>query len=182
MTDITAIRTSFYMNIDSWSLWTWTLVCRSSRERASSIATFGMSSAERNQLITETGSTRALMPPPRPSSNSFSNSVHAKSRFGSSSSRNSSIRRTKMSTSSNTSKSSSSSFKAGESSNSKTGTNSNLSSNSDARKPRRKILQLLISKSHSFIVMQMVFMVKAGSIAVFLTIVTFTTPCLVELC
>ncbi|TYH79790.1 hypothetical protein ES332_D03G086800v1 [Gossypium tomentosum] len=138
-----------------------------------------MSSAERNQKQV---STRALMPPPRPSSNSFSNSVHAKSRFGSSSSRNSSIRRTKMSTSSNTSKSSSSSFKAGESSNSKTGTNSNLSSNSDARKPRRKILQLLISKSHSFIVMQMVFMVKAGSIAVFLTIVTFTTPCLVELC
>ncbi|TYI70378.1 hypothetical protein E1A91_D08G217400v1 [Gossypium mustelinum] len=125
-----------------------------------------MSSDERNQKQV---SARALMPPPRPSSNSFSNSVHAKSRFGSSSSRNSSIRRTKMSTSSNTSKSSSSSFKAGESSNSKTGNNSNLSSNFDARKPRRKILQLLISKSHSFIVMQMVFMVKAGSIAVFLT-------------
>ncbi|KAK8261712.1 hypothetical protein V6Z11_D13G207800 [Gossypium hirsutum] len=103
-------------------------------------------------------------------------------RLGSSSSRNSSIRRTEMSTSSNTLKSSSSSFKAGESSNSKTRNNSNLSSNSDARKPCRKILQLLISKSHSFIVMQMVFMVKASSIAVFLTIVTFATPCLVELC
>ncbi|MBA0615019.1 hypothetical protein Godav_015220 [Gossypium davidsonii] len=135
MTDITAIRTSFYMNIDSWSLWTWTLVSRSSRERASGIAASGMSSDERNQKQV---SARALMPPPRPSSNSFSNSVRAKSRFGSSSSRNSSIRRTEMSTSSNTSKSSSSSFKAGESSNSKTGNNSNLSSNSDARKPRRK--------------------------------------------
>ncbi|MBA0856848.1 hypothetical protein Goshw_003872 [Gossypium schwendimanii] len=135
MTDITAIRTSFYMNIDSWSLWTWTLVSRSSRERASGIAASGMSSDERNQKQV---SARALMPPPRPSSNSFSNSVRAKSRFGSSSSRNSSIRRTQMSTSSNTSKSSSSSFKAGESSNSKTGNNSNLSSNSDARKPRRK--------------------------------------------
>ncbi|TYG49686.1 hypothetical protein ES288_D10G114200v1 [Gossypium darwinii] len=158
--------------VDADDEWT-----KSTRERASSIAASGMSSDERNQV-----SARALMPPSRPSSNSFSNSVHAKSRFGSSSSRNSSIRRTEMSTSSNTSKSSSSSFKAGESSNSKTGNNSNLSSNSDARKPRRKILQLLISKSHSFIVMQMVFMVKAGSIAVFLTIVTFTTPCLVELC
>ncbi|MBA0683719.1 hypothetical protein Goari_025352 [Gossypium aridum] len=157
MTDITAIRTSFYMNIDSWSLWTWTLLVRVGnlystpfvarksavkhillflcRERASGIAASGMSSDERNQKQV---SARALMPPPRPSSNSFSNSVRAKSRFGSSSSRNSSIRRTEMSTSSNTSKSSSSSFKAGESSNSKTGNNSNLSSNSDARKPRRK--------------------------------------------
>ncbi|MBA0712713.1 hypothetical protein Golax_011795 [Gossypium laxum] len=107
----------------------------STRERASGIAASGMSSDERNQKQV---SARALMPPPRPSSNSFSNSVRAKSRFGSSSSRNSSIRRTEMSTSSNTSKSSSSSFKAGESSNSKTGNNSNLSSNSDARKPRRK--------------------------------------------
>ncbi|XVE65922.1 hypothetical protein DITRI_Ditri08aG0038400 [Diplodiscus trichospermus] len=84
-------------------------------------------------------SARALMPPPRPSTNSFSNSVRAKSRFGSSSSRNSSIQRAEMSTSSNTSNSrSDSSFKAGGSSNSKTGNNSNLSSNSDARKPRRK--------------------------------------------
>ncbi|TYJ17613.1 hypothetical protein E1A91_A09G063700v1 [Gossypium mustelinum] len=106
----------------------------STRERASGIAS-GMSSDERNQKQV---SARDLMPPPRPSSNSFSNFVRAKSRFGSSSSRNSSIRRTEMSTSSHTSKSSSSSFKAGESSNSKTGNNSNLSSNSDARKPRRK--------------------------------------------
>ncbi|KAG4179578.1 hypothetical protein ERO13_A10G114500v2 [Gossypium hirsutum] len=109
------------------------------REQASSAsgkAASGMSSDERNQRQV---SARALMPPPRPSSNSFSNSVHAKSRFGSSSSRNSSMRRAEMSASSNASNSrSGSSFKAGGSSNSKTGNSSNLSSNSDARKPRRK--------------------------------------------
>ncbi|MBA0841155.1 hypothetical protein Goarm_003664, partial [Gossypium armourianum] len=112
---------------------------KSTREQASSAsgkAASGMSSDERNQRQV---SARALMPPPRPSSNSFSNSVHAKSRFGSSSSRNSSIRRAEMSASSNASNSrSGSSFKAGGSSNSKTGNSSNLSSNSDARKPRRK--------------------------------------------
>ncbi|MBA0749533.1 hypothetical protein Gogos_003449 [Gossypium gossypioides] len=112
---------------------------KSTREQASSAsgkAASGMSSDERNQRQV---SARALMPPPRPSSNSFSNSVHAKSRFGSSSSRNSSMRRAEMSASSNASNSrSGSSFKAGGSSNSKTGNSSNLSSNSDARKPRRK--------------------------------------------
>ncbi|XVF28721.1 hypothetical protein REPUB_Repub15cG0054400 [Reevesia pubescens] len=111
---------------------------KSTREQASSAsgkAASGMSSDERNQRQV---SARALMPPPRPSTNSFSNSTHAKSRFGSSSSRNSSIRRAEMSTSSNTSNSRSGSFKAGGSSHSKTGNSSNLSSNSDARKPRRK--------------------------------------------
>ncbi|XP_039015394.1 rRNA-processing protein EFG1-like [Hibiscus syriacus] len=110
---------------------------KSTREQASSAsgkAASGMSSDERNQ---RQASARALMPPPRP--NSFSNSVRAKSRFGSSSSRNSSMQRAEMSTSSNTSNSrSGSSFKAGGFSNSKTGNSSNLSSNSDARKPRRK--------------------------------------------
>ncbi|XP_039043979.1 rRNA-processing protein EFG1-like isoform X2 [Hibiscus syriacus] len=101
---------------------------------ASGKAASGMSSDERNQRQV---SARALMPPPRP--NSFSNLVRAKSRFGSSSSRNSSMQRAEMSTSSNTSnRRSGSSFKAGGSSNSKTGNSSNLSSNSDARKPRRK--------------------------------------------
>ncbi|XP_017612963.1 rRNA-processing protein EFG1-like isoform X2 [Gossypium arboreum] len=88
---------------------------KSTREQASSAsgkAASGMSSDERNQRQV---SARALMPPPRPSSNSFSNSVHAKSNSRSGSS-----------------------FKAGGSSNSKTGNSSNLSSNSDARKPRRK--------------------------------------------
>ncbi|XWS39227.1 hypothetical protein CRYUN_Cryun18bG0032400 [Craigia yunnanensis] len=112
---------------------------KSTREQASSAsgkAASGMSSDERNQRQV---SARALMPPPRPSTNSFSNSAHAKSRFGSSSSRNSSIQRVEMSTSSNTSNGrSGSSFKAGGSSNSKTGNSSNLSSNSDAHKPRRK--------------------------------------------
>ncbi|XP_039040158.1 rRNA-processing protein EFG1-like [Hibiscus syriacus] len=107
---------------------------KSTREQASSAsgkAASGMSSDERNQRQV---SARALMPPPRPSSNSFSNSVAAKSRFGFSP-----MQRAEMSASSNTSNSrSGSSFKAGESSNSKTGNNSNLSSNSDARKPRRK--------------------------------------------
>ncbi|OMO54743.1 rRNA-processing protein EFG1 [Corchorus capsularis] len=112
---------------------------KSTREQASSAsgkAASGMSSDERNQRQV---SARALMPPPRPSTKSYSNSVRGKSRFGASSSRNSSIQRAEMSTSSNTSNSrGGSSFKAGGSSNSKTGNSSNLSSNSDARKPRRK--------------------------------------------
>ncbi|XP_022760218.1 rRNA-processing protein efg1-like isoform X2 [Durio zibethinus] len=112
---------------------------KSTREQASSAsgkAASGMSSDERNQRQV---SARALMLPPRPSANSFSNSVRAKSRFGSSSSRNSSVQRAEMSTSSNTSNSrSGSSFEAGGSSNSKTGNGSNLSSNSDACRPWRK--------------------------------------------
>lgn len=81
-------------------------------------------------------SARVLMPPPRPSNKSLSNSVHGKSRFDPSTSRN----QVDMSTStSNTSNSRSSSFNARESSNSRTGGHgSNLSSNSDAHKPRRK--------------------------------------------
>ncbi|KAL5782749.1 hypothetical protein ACOSP7_007778 [Xanthoceras sorbifolium] len=112
---------------------------KSTREQASSTsgkAASGMSSDERNQ---RQNSARALMPPPRPSTKKFSSSRHAQSRFGSSSSKNSSIQRSEMSTSSNTSNSRSGpSFRAGSSSNPKTGNSSNLSSNSDAHKPRRK--------------------------------------------
>ncbi|KAK8495388.1 hypothetical protein V6N12_007916 [Hibiscus sabdariffa] len=81
------------------------------RERASVIAASSMSSDERNKRHV---ATRGLMPPPRPSTSSFPNSIHEKSRFGSSISRNSLIRGAEMSTSSNTSKSTS-----GSSSNSK---------------------------------------------------------------
>ncbi|KAJ9182204.1 hypothetical protein P3X46_006227 [Hevea brasiliensis] len=112
---------------------------KSTREHASSTsgkAASGMSSDERNQRQM---SARALMPPPRPSSNSLSNSVHAQLRFGASSSKNSWMERSEISTSSNTSSSrSGSSSKAGGSSNTRTGHSSNLSSNSDAHKPRRK--------------------------------------------
>ncbi|EEF45190.1 conserved hypothetical protein [Ricinus communis] len=112
---------------------------KSTREQASSTsgkAASGMSSDERNQRQM---SARALMPPPRPSNNSRSNSVHTRSRFGASSSKKPWMQRSEISTSSNTSSSiSGSSFKAGESSNTRTGHSSNLSSNSDARKPRRK--------------------------------------------
>ncbi|KAJ6769053.1 hypothetical protein OIU74_022674 [Salix koriyanagi] len=93
-----------------------------------------MSSDERNQTAA-----RALMPPPRPSNNLYANPVHAQSRFGASSSKNSWKQRAEISTSSNTSSSiSGSSFRAGGSSGTRTGHSSNLSSNSDAHKPRRK--------------------------------------------
>lgn len=112
---------------------------KSTREQASSTsgkAASGMSSDERNQ---RQNSARALMPPPRPSTNTFPSSVQSQSRFGSSSRKNSSIQRAEMSTSSNTSNSrSESSFRARGSSNTITGHSSNLSSNSDAHKPRRK--------------------------------------------
>ncbi|KAB2599738.1 rRNA-processing protein EFG1-like [Pyrus ussuriensis x Pyrus communis] len=128
---------------------------KSAKEQASSAsgkATSGMSSDERNQRQI---SARALMPPPRPSSNSRSSSVHAQSRFGPSSSKNSSKKPAEMTTSSNTSNSrsgtsfntsnsntsssrSETSFKDRGSSNSTAGQSSNLSSNSDAHKPRRK--------------------------------------------
>jgi len=82
---------------------------------------------------------RALMPPPWPSNNLQANPVHAQSRFGASSSKNSWKQRAGISTSSNTSSSiSGSSFRAGVSSSTRTGHSSNLSSNSDAHKPRRK--------------------------------------------
>ncbi|KAM1171993.1 hypothetical protein ACFX2I_022150 [Malus domestica] len=121
---------------------------KSTKEQVSSAsgkATSGMSSDERNQI-----SARALMPPPRPSSNSHPSSVRAQSRFGPSSSKNSSKSITEMATSSDTSNSrsgtsintssgrSGTSFKARGSSNSTAGQSSNLSSNSDAHKPRRK--------------------------------------------
>lgn len=112
---------------------------KSTREQASSAsgkAASGMSSDERNQRQI---SARALMPPPRPSANSVSTSGCSQSRFGPSSSKNKSIQRAEMSTSSNTSNSrSGSSYKSRSFSNSKTGHSSNLSSNSDAHKPRRK--------------------------------------------
>ncbi|KAJ6898682.1 hypothetical protein NC652_025262 [Populus alba x Populus x berolinensis] len=114
---------------------------KSTREPASSAsgkAASGMSSDERNQTAA-----RALMPPPRPSNNLHANSVHAQSKFGASSSKNSWKQRAEISTSSNTSSSRSrSSFRAGGSSSTRTGhssnLSSNLSSNSDAHKPRRK--------------------------------------------
>ncbi|KAF9677665.1 hypothetical protein SADUNF_Sadunf08G0131100 [Salix dunnii] len=110
---------------------------KSTREPASSAsgkAASGMSSDERNQTAA-----RALMPPPRPSNNLHTNPVHAQSRFGASSSKNSWKQRAEISTSSNTSSSiSGSSFRAGGSSGTRTGHSSNLSSNSDAHKPRRK--------------------------------------------
>ncbi|KAB5545065.1 hypothetical protein DKX38_013177 [Salix brachista] len=88
---------------------------KSTREPASSAsgkAASGMSSDERNQTAA-----RALMPPPRPSNNLHANPVHAQSRFGASSSKNSWKQRAEISTSSNTSSSiSGSSFRAGGSS------------------------------------------------------------------
>ncbi|KAF5452743.1 hypothetical protein F2P56_027710 [Juglans regia] len=112
---------------------------KSTREQASSAsgkAASGMSSDERNQKQI---SARALMPPPRPAITTAPSSGRSQSRFGPSSSKNKSIQRTEMSTSSNTSTSrSGSDFKLRGSSNSRTGHSSNLSSNSDAHKPRRK--------------------------------------------
>ncbi|XP_062108215.1 rRNA-processing protein EFG1 [Humulus lupulus] len=97
----------------------------------------GVSSDERNHQ--RHISARALMPPPRPSTKSFSNSVRGKSKFAPSSSKNFSTHRGDVSTSSATSNSlSGSSFKSRGSSNSGTTQGSNLSSNSDAHKPRRK--------------------------------------------
>ncbi|KAF7151187.1 hypothetical protein RHSIM_Rhsim02G0032600 [Rhododendron simsii] len=110
---------------------------RSAREQASSASgkASGMSSDERNQRHI---SARALMPPPRPSSKSFSNPVRGKSRFGGSSSKKQPSRMAEMSASGNTSNSTSeSSFRNRGFSDSRTG-QSNLSSNSDAHKPRRK--------------------------------------------
>ncbi|CAN4091201.1 unnamed protein product [Withania somnifera] len=110
---------------------------KSAREQASSAsgkAASSMSSDERNQRQI---SARALMPPPRPSSKSFSHSANKKSRFGGSTSKKSSFR--DMSTSSNTSDSiNRSTFRKGTPADSLTGKSGNISSNSDARKPRRK--------------------------------------------
>ncbi|CAL1396495.1 unnamed protein product [Linum trigynum] len=123
---------------------------KSTREQASSTsgkAASGMSSDEKNQREI---SARALMPPPRPSHNSSrSNTVHGRSRFGASSSKNSWRQRADISTtSSNTSSSSRSgpsTFQPGSGrgslngrTGSGTGQSSNVSSGSDAHKPHRK--------------------------------------------
>ncbi|KAF8392290.1 hypothetical protein HHK36_022632 [Tetracentron sinense] len=112
---------------------------KSTREQASSAsgkAASGMSSDEKNQRLV---SARALMPPPRPSTNSFKSSTRAQTRFGASSSKKPSGHMVELSTSTNTSHSrSGSSSRNWGSSNARTGHSSNLSSNSDAHKPRRK--------------------------------------------
>ncbi|XP_042514614.1 rRNA-processing protein EFG1 [Macadamia integrifolia] len=112
---------------------------KSTREQASSAsgkATSGMSSDEKNQKHM---TARVLMPPPRPSTNSFRSKSHAQTMGGSSSSLKPSIEKVAVSTSSNTSHSRSGvSSKSWGSSNARTGNSSNLSSNSDAHKPRRK--------------------------------------------
>ncbi|XP_047318504.1 rRNA-processing protein EFG1-like [Impatiens glandulifera] len=109
---------------------------KSAREQASSAsgkATSGLSSDERNH---RQNSARVLMPPPRPSSNS----VNGKSNCGGSSSKKPVMHRAELSTSSNTSDSSRSgpSSRNRVSSDVQTGLSSNVSSNSDAKKPRRK--------------------------------------------
>lgn len=108
---------------------------RSTREQASSAsgkAASGMSSDERNQRQI---SARALMPPPRPPTNSLSRSIPGQPRLGSSSSKKISGSRVDPSRSDSRSRTS---FGNAGNSNSRTGHSSNLSSNSDAHKPRRK--------------------------------------------
>ncbi|KAI3814314.1 hypothetical protein L1987_19065 [Smallanthus sonchifolius] len=111
---------------------------KSAREQASSAsgkAASGMSSDERNQRHI---SARALMPPPRASNGS--STVHVKSRYGNSFHKKSFSNRSDMSSSSNTSTSvNRSSYRNRRPLDSNTGNSgSNLSSNSDARKPKRK--------------------------------------------
>ncbi|KAJ4956959.1 hypothetical protein NE237_013742 [Protea cynaroides] len=112
---------------------------KSMREQASSAsgkATSGMSSDEKNQKQMKA---RALMPPPRPSTNSFRSTGRAQAMGGSSSSMKPSRQKVAVSTSRNTSHiRSGTSSKSRGSSNAQTGHSSNLSSNSDAHKPRRK--------------------------------------------
>ncbi|KAL0302816.1 UNVERIFIED_CONTAM: hypothetical protein Sangu_3076600 [Sesamum angustifolium] len=111
------------------------LFCRDQASSASGKAASGMSSDERNQRQI---SARALMPPPGPSGKPFSSSAKNKSRFAGSSSKKP-YNRAEISTSSNTSSSiSRSSFRKRGPMDSTTGNSGNLSSNSDARKPRRK--------------------------------------------
>ncbi|CAI9118317.1 OLC1v1019874C1 [Oldenlandia corymbosa var. corymbosa] len=108
---------------------------KSIREQASSAsgkAASGMSSDERNQRQI---SARALMPPPRPSKKSFHGSSNDK-RVGKSWSKKPAFHKPEMSTSSNTSNSIG--FRNRRSSDPVTGNSDNVSSNSDARKPRRK--------------------------------------------
>ncbi|CAI9776877.1 unnamed protein product [Fraxinus pennsylvanica] len=110
---------------------------KSTREQASSAsgkATSGMSSDERTQRQI---SARALMPPPGPSFKSVPTSL--KTKVGGSSSKKAYIRKADVSTSSNTSNSiGRSSYRKRGPVESNTGNSGNLSSNSDARKPRRK--------------------------------------------
>lgn len=141
-----------------------TFYCREQASSASGKAASSMSSDEKNQVsqlefstfaaenslefdvfvsyhlkwcMQKQISARTLMPPPRPSSKSFSHSANKKSRFGGSTSKKSSFR--DMSTSSNTSDSiNRSTFRKGRPADSLTGNNGSISSNSDARKPRRK--------------------------------------------
>lgn len=80
-------------------------------------------------------SARALMPPPRPPTNSLSRSIPGQPRLGSSSSKKISGSRVDPSRSDSRSRSS---FGNAGNSTSRTGHSSNLSSNSDAHKPRRK--------------------------------------------
>ncbi|RWR88861.1 rRNA-processing protein EFG1 [Cinnamomum micranthum f. kanehirae] len=131
---------------------------KSTREQASSAsgkAASGMSSDEKNQRQV---CARALMPPPRPSKNSYKSAGHAQSRFASSSSQAPYVERVEVSSSSNTTSTKSSGLssrgwgsnnaRTGHSSNlssnswgsnnARTGHSSNLSSNSDGHKPRRK--------------------------------------------
>ncbi|XXG68159.1 hypothetical protein AAC387_Pa06g1311 [Persea americana] len=113
---------------------------KSTREQASSAsgkAASGVSSDEKNQRQV---CARALMPPPRPSKNSYKSAAHAQSRLASSSSQAPSVERVELSSSSNTTsaKSSGLSSRSWGSNNARTGHSSNLSSNSDGHKPRRK--------------------------------------------
>ncbi|RAL38800.1 hypothetical protein DM860_013481 [Cuscuta australis] len=115
------------------------LTDKSTRDQTSSAsgkAASGMSSDEKNQKQI---SARSLMPPPRPSSKSFSGSQQNKSRFGGSMSKKPSFQVREVSSSGNTSDSiNRSTFRKGRSLDSLAGNSGNQSSNSDARKPRRK--------------------------------------------
>ncbi|KAM0057101.1 putative rRNA-processing protein Efg1 [Helianthus debilis subsp. tardiflorus] len=108
---------------------------KSAREQASSAsgkAASGMSSDERNQRHI---SARALMPPPRASNGSTT--AHVKSRYGNSFHKKPFSNRSDMSSSSNTSTSvDRPSYRDRRPLDGNSG--SNLSSNSDARKPKRK--------------------------------------------
>ncbi|KAI7738010.1 hypothetical protein M8C21_031908 [Ambrosia artemisiifolia] len=108
---------------------------KSAREQASSAsgkAASGMSSDERNQRHI---SARALMPPPRASNGSTT--AHVKSRYGNSFHKKPFSNRSDMSSSSNTSTSvDQPSYRNRRPLEGNSG--SNLSSNSDARKPKRK--------------------------------------------
>ncbi|KAH6768515.1 rRNA-processing EFG1-like protein [Perilla frutescens var. hirtella] len=113
---------------DEWS-------ARDQASSASGKAASGMSSDERNQRQI---SARALMPPPGPSRKPIASSIKNKSRFAGSNKKP--YNRAEISTSSNTSSSIDRpiSRKRGPVDSTTTGNNGSLSSNSDARKPRRK--------------------------------------------